>query len=375
MKILMILSKLFMTDLRVYNEAKALIDAGHHVTVLVWDRRKEYENEDKVNNIKIIRVHNTAFMKILPNDILRNPLWWRKAYKKAIKLYTEDFRFDVIHCHDLDTLKIGVKIKKKTGCKLIYDSHEIFGYMIEDDVPKFIVSYVFSLEKKLMQHVNHIITVNEPLLKYFKKITSKSITIVMNCKDITSKKYIPPKNDIFTIIYIGTLSKRRLFPDLVHALGKIPNIKFNIAGKKEKIGFYQLIEQTSKSYKNVEFLGEIPFNEVIPRTFKSNIIVSVANPDSRKSKIETPNKLLEAMACGKPIICNKGTNAAELTERLNCGLVVDFNLDAISDAVVKLRDDPALCEKLGKNGLKAALKEYNWNAQKEKLLDVYNNLQ
>ena len=371
----MILSKPFMTDLRVYNEAKALSDAGHNVTIVVWDRRKEYKNEDEVNNIKIIRIHNTTLMKILPNDILRNPLWWRNAYKKAIKLYKGEFKFDVVHCHDLDTLKIGVKLKKKTDCKLIYDSHEIFGHMIEDDVPKFIVSYVFSLEKKLMKYVDKIITVNEPLLNYFKKITDKSITIVMNCKDITSEKYIPPKNDTFTVIYIGTLSKRRLFPDLVHALGKIPNIKFIIAGKKEKIGYYHLVEQTSKKYKNVDFLGQIPFNEVIPRTFDSNIIVSVANPNSTKSKIETPNKLLEAMACGKPIICNKGTNAAELTERLNCGLVVDFNLKAISNAIIKLRDDPALCEKLGKNGLKAAINEYNWNVQKEKLLDVYNNLQ
>ena len=145
MKILMILSKPFMTDLRVYNEAKALTDAGHNVTIIVWDRRKEYKNEDEVNNIKIIRIHNTTLMKILPNDILRNPLWWRNAYKKAIKLYNGKFRFDVVHCHDLDTLKIGVKLKKKTGCKLIYDSHEIFGHMIEDDVPKFIVSYVFSV--------------------------------------------------------------------------------------------------------------------------------------------------------------------------------------------------------------------------------------
>jgi glycosyltransferase involved in cell wall biosynthesis len=375
MKILMILSKPFMTDLRVYNEAKALTDNGHSVTVLVWDRREEYNLEDQVNNIKITRIHNSTFMKILPNDIFRNPLWWKKAYKKAIKLYKEEYRFDVVHCHDLDTLKIGVKIKKKIGCKLIYDAHEIFGHMIEDDVPKFIVSYVFSLEKKLLKYVDNVITVNEPLLNYFRKITKKPITIVMNCKDILSKIYKPPKNDIFSVIYIGTLSKRRLFPDLVHALAKLPNIKFIIAGKKEKIGFYELVERASKEYKNVEFLGQIPFNEVIPRTYNSNIIVSVANPDSTKSKIETPNKLLEAMACGKPIICNKGTNAAELTERLNCGLVVDFNLKSISDAVIKLRDDRSLCEKLGKNGLKAAINEYNWNVQKQKLIDVYKNLQ
>jgi glycosyltransferase involved in cell wall biosynthesis len=122
-------------------------------------------------------------------------------------------------------------------------------------------------------------------------------------------------------------------------------------------------------------LGTIPFYEVIPRTIDSNVIISVTDPNLNKSKIETPNKLLEAMACGKPIICNKETNAGELTERFNCGLVVDYDLKAISDAVTKLRDDPVLCKNLGKNGLKAAINEFNWDRQKEKLLDVYNSFQ
>jgi glycosyltransferase involved in cell wall biosynthesis len=364
-----------MTDLRVYNEAKALVDAGHDVTIIVWDRKNEYKLEDEVDNIKIKRIHNSTFMRLLPNDIFRNPIWWRKAFEKAIKLHRSEFNFDIVHCHDLDTLKIGVKIKKKTGCKLIYDAHEIFGYMIEDDVSKFIVSYVFSMEKKLIKNVDYIITVNEPLKKYFKTITDKPLTIVMNCKDIPSKNYIPPKNKVFTVIYIGTLTNRRLFPDIVHALAKISNIKFVIAGKKEMIEVYQSVEQAGKKYENIDFLGTIPFYEVIPRTIESDTIISVTDPNLNKSKIETPNKLLEAMACGKPIICNKGTNAGEMTEKYNCGLVVDYDLKAISNAVINLRDDPVLCEKLGKNGLKAAINEYNWDRQKEKLIEVYNSFQ
>jgi len=45
MKILMILSNPFMVDPRVYKEAKALTEIGYEVTVIVWDRRGEYEKE------------------------------------------------------------------------------------------------------------------------------------------------------------------------------------------------------------------------------------------------------------------------------------------------------------------------------------------
>ena len=32
-----------------------------------------------------------------------------------MKLYDNGFRFDVVHCHDLDTLKSGVWLKNKLG--------------------------------------------------------------------------------------------------------------------------------------------------------------------------------------------------------------------------------------------------------------------
>ena len=58
MKILMLLSKLFMTDPRVYKEATALVEAGHQVTIISWDRRKEYNAEMVVDRIKVFHFHN-----------------------------------------------------------------------------------------------------------------------------------------------------------------------------------------------------------------------------------------------------------------------------------------------------------------------------
>jgi len=40
-----------------------------------------------------------------------------------------------------------------------------------------------------------------------------------------------------------------------------------------------------------------------------------------------------------------------------------------------LKDDRLLCEELGKNALKAAVSEYNWIKQEEKLIEVYRDLE
>ena len=56
MKILMLLSNPLMVYMHVYKEAKGLTDAGNEVTVVAWDRKKEYEPESIVDGIRVVRL-------------------------------------------------------------------------------------------------------------------------------------------------------------------------------------------------------------------------------------------------------------------------------------------------------------------------------
>lgn len=379
MNILMLLSKEFTNDPRVYKEAKTLIDAGNKVTVLMWDRYKlkEHTEIETIDGIQIIRIYNTFFMKLLPSNLLRNPFWWRIAYQKSIQLYThflnsKKFCFDVVHCHDLDTLKIGVKLKKTLDIQLIYDAHEIFGYMIARNMPNIIVKYVFKMEKQLLRYVDYIITVNKNVQSYLESITNKPISIIMNCKDLINKKYVPSKNNVFTLCYIGVLHKNRMFPEIIDTIGHIQDVKFIIAGKKENL--YETVREKCRQYNNIEFLGSIPYNEVIPRTQRSDAIICMINPDDKNNKYGLANKQFEAMVCGRPIITTKQTYAGDITQDLECGLTTYYNTSYLKTTIETLRDNKELCIKLGKNALKAA-KEYNWGNQEKKLLDIYEALE
>jgi len=99
------------------------------------------------------------------------------------------------------------------------------------------------------------------------------------------------------------------------------------------------------------------------------------NPNDINNKIATANKQFEAMVCGRPIICTKGTRSGEITRNEDCGLVVDYTKEALSEAIIKLRDSPGLCEKLGRNALKAAINKYNWEIEEKKLIGkVYGKI-
>ena len=56
-KIIMILTNGFGSDPRVYKEAKTLVQAGHDVEILCWDRENKYINKEDeiIDGIKIKR--------------------------------------------------------------------------------------------------------------------------------------------------------------------------------------------------------------------------------------------------------------------------------------------------------------------------------
>jgi len=372
MNILMILSNPFMVDPRVHKEAKALVDDGHKVTVIVWDRKHTYEDEDVVDKIRLVRIHNKGLLKLMPNDLFRNPIWWRKANKKGQELYRNGFKFDVVHCHDLDTLQAGVWLKKKLGVKLVYDAHELWGHLIENDVPKFVVKRTFKMEKKLVKFVDQVITVSQPFYEYFTSISDKPVTLVMNCKDLKYSNYEKPDNENFNLIYIGGMKKQRFFPEVIDIMGNMENVTLTLAGKTENL-YYQMKEY-SKKYSNIEFLGTIPTNDILPLTKKSDATFIIIDPSSKHYQKTLFNKQFEAMVTGRPIIVTKDTFAAEMTEELKCGITVEYNLESVKKAIITLRDNPKLCEELGKNALKAAQGKYNWIIEKQKLLKIYKDL-
>jgi glycosyltransferase involved in cell wall biosynthesis len=370
LNILMILSNPFMVDPRVFKEAKALVREGHNLTIIIWDRKQDYSPQEIIEGITILRIHNTRLMKILPNDLYRNPFWWRKAYKRGLELY-KNSPFDIVHCHDLDTLQTGVWLKKKFGIKLVYDAHEIFSYMMQGTAPNIAIKYAQRLEKRLIQYVDHIITVDDGYAEYFNAITNKPLTIIMNCKDLIGK-YTSPTRKTFSLVYIGVLLPRRFFPDMIHVVKEIDNIKLVLAAKKE--GLYNDMISLLENTKNVEFIGTIPFDQVIPITKGCHCIVCFFDPNYKLNKIGSPNKLFEAMVTGRPIIVSKGTRSGEITEKENCGLVINYTKEALREAIVKLRDSPDLCEEMGQNALNSAINKYNWEFEEKKLIKLYKEI-
>jgi glycosyltransferase involved in cell wall biosynthesis len=257
---------------------------------------------------------------------------------------------------------------------LIYDAHEIYGYMVTKSLPRWIANILLWVEKRLVRKVDRIVNVCEPQRRYFESITDKPILVIMNCKPLQSLEYQPPNNEEFTLLYIGSLHKGRAVPMLVQTAKELPGVHCLIGGIGHP-GYVRALKEECSRTSNVIFLGRIPFDEVIPMTKKADCIFLMVNPEDLNNRIGLGIKQFEAMVCGRPIICTKGTYSGEVTEQEEVGLAVEYTKEALKEAIIRLRDDPKLREKLGRNALEAAITKYNWQKEEAKLLEVYKSLQ
>uniref|UniRef100_UPI002B2442DE glycosyltransferase n=1 Tax=Aliarcobacter butzleri TaxID=28197 RepID=UPI002B2442DE len=110
----------FKNDSRVLKENISLQKAGHKVKVvaLYEEPLKEYEN---VQNIPVhrIKLKTRSWSKHKLIQLLK---YFEFIYK-VVKQYKNS---SIIHCNDLNTLPIGVIIKKffNKDTKIVYDAHE-----------------------------------------------------------------------------------------------------------------------------------------------------------------------------------------------------------------------------------------------------------
>ena len=363
MRILMFVSNDVVHDTRVLKEARALIGAGHDVTAVGWDRGGSLPATDEVDGLKVHRVRTKGALRILASDVLRNPVWWRTAQGLA-----KGLEFDVLHCHDLDTLPIGVRLKRVTGKPLVYDCHEVFGYMIEENVPRIVVDYAFRMERRLAPSADWVISVNDAVKEYIDGVTRKPSVVVRNVQDLAAPKYRPPPGPPFTLLYIGTLHESRFILPAIEVVAGMPGVRAIIGGGKKLAP--QVAALCAKS-PNTSFVGLVPNEKVLPMTIDSHAVLSMFDPTYRINQVGVSNKVYEAMAAGRPVIVTRGLMMGDLVEREECGLVVPYTKEGLRSAIAQLQGDPALAERLGRRGFDAAKREYNWALEKRRLLDVY----
>jgi glycosyltransferase involved in cell wall biosynthesis len=87
-----------------------------------------------------------------------------------------------------------------------------------------------------------------------------------------------------------------------------------------------------------------------------------------------PSKLFDAMACARPVLLSVDGEARGLLEAADAGLFVPpGDPGRLADSILKLANDPALCEMMGRRGRTYVLRNYLRSTQARHFASVVND--
>lgn len=391
MKIMMLLiGQDFPPDIRVEKEARALLAAGHHIT-LVCENRKGRPSRGNWNGVEIIRLPhlplwlrriNTATLFI----ILHSPLW-----KRIVKRIVRAEKPDVLHVHDLPFVGPGLRIARKFDIPLVADLHENFPAWLQIrrtsmnrrpiELLAFNPRRFTRYEQRVVPHCDYVIVVVEEAAERIKSlgINADKVVIVGNTEDIDAVNNVAdqgvdlPSSDML-LLYVGSFGTHRGLDIGIKAMPKIleqiPSALLVIVGDgPDRSSLERLVRQLGIAHA-VRFEGRQPFARVHSYIQASDVclVPHVANPHTNATM---PHKLFQYMYMKRPVIVSTAIPLARVVRETGAGLIFESG-DPASFAHCVLRlQDRVLRNELGENGYDAVIKRYNWRYDARRLVELY----
>jgi len=113
----------------------------------------------------------------------------------------------------------------------------------------------------------------------------------------------------------------------------------------------------------VRFVGQVPYSQVPAYLNAMDVVVAPFTADRGET---SPFKILDALACGRPVIASDLASVRELAERTaGVALVPPDDPVALADALGALIEDPIRREQLGRQGRAAVEREFAWSSVAE----------
>ncbi|RPH31771.1 MAG: glycosyltransferase [Bacteroidales bacterium] len=384
MKILLVLDQEFPSDIRVENEAEALIEAGHEVHLACFTKKGRTSNE-VYHGINIHRRNISTFTYKSSIAALKFPFYfnyWRSFLSDLVK----EFQFNAIHINDLPLAQVGYEVKIKFGCKLIIDLHENWPAFLEMSThTKTVLGRLLSsnkqwisYEKRILHFADVVIVVVDEAKTRLINLGVEESKIVVVCNTLNTNHFDlaegQPDPNLKTIYYAGGISFHRGLQTVIEALPTISeqysNIRFWILGS----GKYQVELKALANRLGVEdkitFFGHRPLSDVAKYLAMADYAV-IPHLKSDHTDSTIPHKLFQYMFAEKPIISSNCSPIERILDETNTGISFQSNSSkSFAERFLSLISGQSHVS-AGKNWV---LEKYNWNTDKKRLSDAYQNL-
>ncbi len=390
------------------------------VTRLIKDRRVSAEysqaKETIVPGAQIIRI------PFGPNRYLRKELLWpyldQLAERLVEKLSLANSLPDWIHAHYADAGYVGALVSNRLGLPFVFTGHSLgrekkrrllqFGMDHDQIENTYSISRRIEAEEFALKQANLVITsthqeaedqyakYNNFVSKQAKTISPgvdlKRFNIFAKSENIAAvNKLLDPflrDSSLPPLLSISRAVKRKNIPALVEAFGRSKSLReshnlililgnrtdFRLLDKQQKDVFQQVFELVDK----YDLYGKVAYPKAHRREQIADIYRWAAqlnglfiNPSLTEPFGLT---LLEAAACGLPMVATNDGGPIEILSKCGNGVLVDStDLDDLQNTIEKAVANNKLWKRWRNNGIDGVNNYFSWNSHVNKYLSLMKN--
>ena len=315
------------------------------------------------------RIHNVQIISLNQIKLKSNSVFGKLHYcRKIAKILNSDSSDIVFIGHNFAPIALWLN---KTCIQYIYQVHEMLGLdrkTVYSKIHHLIMEY-FIIKGIRASKVNFV--VSDPIMQYLRLHKSENMYLAPHCVDLSRFSgncfsnfhdgIIRKKEEgYFIVCYTGWTSEERglhlMLESLYYSLMKDPKILFVIAGSdnrhsEEIINYFR----DRNLEDNIICLGKIEYDFIPGVISLSDVCLSILE-DNPVYQMSPPQKVIEYMASGKPVIANKIHTHTMLITNEYDGFLTENNPVLISERILFLKSNPEIYRLMTENVLKTASK-------------------
>jgi glycosyltransferase involved in cell wall biosynthesis len=242
----------------------------------------------------------------------------------------------------------------------------------------------FDLIRRQISHVNTFIAVSEYYAEFMpgylgirrEKIRVVPLGINLNGYERKTKR----ADQVFTIGYFARVAPEKGLHILAEAYRELRQEK-SVETRLEVAGYLapEHREYLAKIQRQMDQQGlgnEFRYHGILDRQQKIAFLQGL-DVLSVPATYKEPKGvfLLEAMACGVPVVQPRHGAFTEIVEKTSGGLLVEpDNPRSLASGILKLIKEPGLTEELGRNGFDGVREYYSVARSADQLIDVYESV-
>jgi glycosyltransferase involved in cell wall biosynthesis len=347
--------------------ARQLVQMGHSVDLITMgfgDLPKfEVFNGVKIHRIPCIRRSESICR---PYEMAT----YLVSATPTINRLTRENQYDINHTHFIfpDAL-LSTALKRRTGLPFVVTAHG-------SDVPGYNPNRFIGLHKILkpiwktvVNNADRVISPSKSLAELIKSNNDEAeVEIIPNGINIPKLDYSNRKTN--RVLVVSRIFARKGIQHLLYALeGFDTPINVDIVGEGPHLNELKNIAKGIITQAAIHFHGWIDNESPRLKELYENANIFILPSESENF----PIVLLEAMSANLAVITTEGTGCEEVVGK--AGILVPPN-DSVSlrRSLIKLVENPTLCEELGNSARERLEKNFGWSVVANQYFQVYKDV-